>query len=931
MNHVSFTRRSILLLAAMAFSLLFAITGVAHASFGEIARFGAPGLNSSQEGEVGKLTPSIRDPKSPRNFDFRPWHVFGVEPKTNDVYVLEEFKESTENKNEELIRNLRLQEFSSKGESLAHTDFTFTSPPSQNTASEETVEGIAVDPTAGRLYFLVTEMRAEGPHAPPEEEENAAAALYAFNTTPSGKTLEPATGTTAGVLVGPATLQPTSETPGTPLLQPQGITVDPATHEIVILAHADDCVEVKHEELCTEDELSFEPQKDHYVTQRIKDNGALGEKFADPSQVLKTQSGESYLAPESPVVVGSGASEELLANDFVEPVPGSLVDDLDHFPPGAGTPSRTALPDPGGTQGNFEKLATEGEDVGGTLSVSPDGKTLYGVTAIENEEEEGPAKPLFGISIRNAETLAPIGWTGGQRSDANDKCVLEPGINEGERIQIAAGGEGKLFVLVPEYLREPVEGSFPTKDAIIELGEGGTGCPAASSAKIATVVGGKEVNPPLATAVPVSLTSFVKQGDALSVKWTIENEATKATVKEEQSTDQFQHPTLVHTFATAGTYKITEEIATDNLATPTVTVMRTGVVVEEKGEAINITKQPENATVPAGTTAKFTTAATGKPTPSPKWFVSHNKGVSFEEDKEDKGANTGTLEIAAKRVKTGNVYHCVFTSGAEEKTTNNATLTVTTVSPSITLQPVGTSVTAGSTATFSAAATGTPAPTVQWELSTDHGLTFEPVIGATATTLVVPSTTLEESGYEYRANFSNEAETNPSVLSSAATLTVTPAVVVLPPTKEEPIKEVVITPPGPGKGVLPSKEVSPDALIAGASLSVSPTGTVSIKVSCPAGAKSCTGTVTLRTLTAVSARASAAKAKKKILTLAAGSFSVAGGASKTLTLHLSSAARKLLAKSHSLAARATVLARNPEGQSQTTLKTLTLRLAKHKH
>jgi hypothetical protein len=128
------------------------------------------------------------------------------------------------------------------------------------------------------------------------------------------------------------------------------------------------------------------------------------------------------------------------------------------------------------------------------------------------------------------------------------------------------------------------------------------------------------------------------------------------------------------------------------------------------------------------------------------------------------------------------------------------------------------------------------------------------------------------------------------------------------------------------------KEGTPAAKIASTSLSVSASGAVTIKVSCPAGT-TCTGTVTLKTLTAVSARlASEAKKKKKksILTLATGSFSITGGQSKSITLHLSSAARALLSRSHVLQARATVVAHDPSGGSNTAVQTVTLRLAKAK-
>src|SRR2546422_6450849 len=55
--------------------------------------------------------------------------------------------------------------------------------------------------------------------------------------------------------------------------------------------------------------------------------------------------------------------------------------------------------------------------------------------------------------------------------------------------------------------------------------------------------------------------------------------------------------------------------------------------------------------------------------------------------------------------------------------------------PTITTQPANQTVTVGQTATFTAAATGSPTPTVQWQVSTDGGATFNNVSGATSTTL----------------------------------------------------------------------------------------------------------------------------------------------------------------------------------------------------
>jgi PKD repeat protein len=123
--------------------------------------------------------------------------------------------------------------------------------------------------------------------------------------------------------------------------------------------------------------------------------------------------------------------------------------------------------------------------------------------------------------------------------------------------------------------------------------------------------------------------------------------------------------------------------------------------------------------------------------------------------------------------------------------------------------------------------------------------------------------------------------------------------------------------------------VAPDAQLASAALSVSSSGLVTVRVSCPAAASTCIGTVTLRLLGANSARSvRAAKGNGTVLTIAAGSFTVVGGKLATVKLRLTVKARELLARSHLLHARAIVLAHEPAGATHTTQQIVTLRGAK---
>lgn len=91
------------------------------------------------------------------------------------------------------------------------------------------------------------------------------------------------------------------------------------------------------------------------------------------------------------------------------------------------------------------------------------------------------------------------------------------------------------------------------------------------------------------------------------------------------------------------------------------------------------------------------------------------------------------------------------------------------VAPAIVTQPADASVTAGAAASFSAAASGTPAPDVHWQRSTDSGATWTDIAGAVATTYTTPATTLADSGQRFRAVFVNTAG---SATSAAAALTV---------------------------------------------------------------------------------------------------------------------------------------------------------------
>ena len=92
-----------------------------------------------------------------------------------------------------------------------------------------------------------------------------------------------------------------------------------------------------------------------------------------------------------------------------------------------------------------------------------------------------------------------------------------------------------------------------------------------------------------------------------------------------------------------------------------------------------------------------------------------------------------------------------------------------TLAPSVTTQPVNITVTAGAIAIFTTAASGTPTPSVQWQVSTNNGATWNNISGATSTTYSLTTVTGNNAS-QYRASFTNVAGTT---TTNPATLTVT--------------------------------------------------------------------------------------------------------------------------------------------------------------
>jgi hypothetical protein len=187
--------------------------------------------------------------------------------------------------------------------------------------------------------------------------------------------------------------------------------------------------------------------------------------------------------------------------------------------------------------------------------------------------------------------------------------------------------------------------------------------------------------------------------------------------------------------------------------------------------ATAVTTNPTDQTVCDGTTASFTAAASGSPTPTVQWQVSTDGGATFNNIG---GATSLTLSFTATTAQNGHRFRAVFSNSCGDPVNTTSALLTVNTAPSVTTDPGNQTVCAGSTATFAAAASGSPSPTVQWQVSTNGGTSFSNIGGATSATLSFTSTA-GQNGHRFRAVFTNTCGT---ATSAAAILTVNTAPVV---------------------------------------------------------------------------------------------------------------------------------------------------------
>jgi uncharacterized repeat protein (TIGR01451 family) len=249
--------------------------------------------------------------------------------------------------------------------------------------------------------------------------------------------------------------------------------------------------------------------------------------------------------------------------------------------------------------------------------------------------------------------------------------------------------------------------------------------------------------------------AFTLSNSGQTVTDTIATLPVGATATFSISTNVKANPSVT-TFANTATVNTS---TTDPAATNDASTASTSIAV-----APAVTAQPNPQVVCELQSVTFTAGASGVPAPTVQWQVSTNNGADFTNVS---GATSLTLTFPSAATQNGYQYRAVFTNLASTATTNAVMLTVNTL-PLVTSHPSTQAVCENASVTFTAAAIGSPVPTVQWQVSTDGGANYANIVSATSTSYTHTATSVENA-YRYRAVFTNLCST---ATTTAAILTV---------------------------------------------------------------------------------------------------------------------------------------------------------------
>jgi PKD repeat protein len=502
----------------------------------------------------------------------------------------------------------RVQKLGAKGEFLAEGRVKLSVVP-------HLLEGVAIDPEKQRLYVLVVgerESEVEQPVFDPEAP--VATRLYAFSTEPKAGVLEPASGTTAGLVVGEKTLGSASEEAGVPLLDPKGIAVDPQTHDVLILGQQD----VSTKKGAGEEELRAAVQRVHTEGANA---GKLGPRYVDQENCLDEGS-EAAAKTEPACAEGEGQP----SSPFISPgdrMYGERSKELWEIPATEGAseaftsapkvyevaPKRLFTMGRGqgieGQEGLVE-LVSEERAGGGALAFVPtgpsEGKIYLDANIIAEEagsRGDNPGAAILGYNENaGAPTVKELGWTAGQNELGQNQTCIVPLGNSQTLIGADGGGHLLLFDVLPAVIAEH-------KLAVVDLlqfGAGGEECGHARATPPSVSVLGQPVTT-LKAGQNASLSLDVFAADTNNVEWKFlcngKEEADEPPVVESYPFPT-QVPTLTHEFKHGGNYEVIASVEPDDF----------GPKIEERSDVTVEGEEGGSGGVPIGAEFSYTSPAT---------------------------------------------------------------------------------------------------------------------------------------------------------------------------------------------------------------------------------------------------------------------------------------------------------------------------------
>jgi len=374
--------------------------------------------------------------------------------------------------------------------------------------------------------------------------------------------------------------------------------------------------------------------------------------------------------------------------------------------------------------------------------------TLAGATTQLVANTALPAKATVGQPFTMSVAITGLGVSFAQSWDVTN--TLPPGVTP-------VGGvlSGGQFVVNPSSGTLTLSGT-PTATGTYTFTARGyqftNRTPPVTTGSTSIVVAAAPNSAPTISRQPAAQTVTVGSTLTLSVTYTGTPAPTFQWLKNGVAVVGATGPTLTlnnTTAADAGNYTVT---ITNLLGVVTSTAAL--ITVNAAPTAPVFAAAPAPQTAIAGAAVIFTADVSGVPAPALQW-LKDGSGID--------GATDATLILNNVSFGDAGLYSVTASNPSGVVTSAAARLTVTpsAVPPQFAAQPASLTAAFGSTVVLSAPATGTPAPTYQWQ---HDGAS---VTGATSSTLVLPQTTAADAGL-YRVVATNASGT---ITSNAAALT----------------------------------------------------------------------------------------------------------------------------------------------------------------